>query len=427
MKLIAKIAAVVVLLGIAGKASQPWVTNWWKERNRVTFRTASVEDGTIREVIIATGEVKPVLEVQVGTFVSGPIAELHADFNDEVRKGDLLAKVDPQIYDAAVARDRAALANRQADVARVEAQLQRAERDLERARGLREENPDYISDTEMDRYRFERLGLVAQLGVANAGVDQARANLLTSEANVGYTKITSPVDGMVINRLIDEGQTLAAGFQTPQLFTIAPDMRKKMLVYASIDETDLGRVRMAKEWEEANPDEPGAVTLSVQSYPDDVFNARIEEIRMSSTVNQNVVTYPVVLAVANPELKLLPGMTADLTFRIKQREGVRKIPNSALRYLPDIKLVREEDKKLLEGFSEDEEEDDTEGPEMTVEERVEASRKRSKRHVWVEGEDNKLKAVEVIVGINDNRFTELMEGDVDDSTKLVVGVEKKKR
>ena len=427
MKLIAKIAAVVVLLGIAGKASQPWVTKWWKERNKVTFRTASVEDGTIREVIIATGEVKPVLEVQVGTFVSGPITELHADFNDEVRKGDLLAKVDPQIYDAAVARDRAALANREADVARVEAQLKRAERDLERANGLREENPDYISDTEMDRYRFEKLGLVAQLGVAKAGVDQAKANLLTSEANVGYTKITSPVDGMVINRLIDEGQTLAAGFQTPQLFTIAPDMRKKMLVYASIDETDLGRVRMAKEWEEANPDEPGAVTLSVQSYPDDVFNARIEEIRMSSTVNQNVVTYPVVLAVANPELKLLPGMTADLTFRIKQREGVRKIPNSALRYLPDIKLVREEDKKLLEGFTEDEDEDDTEGPEMTVEERVEASRKRSKRHVWVEGEDNKLKAVEVIVGINDNRFTELMEGDVDDSTKLVVGVEKKKR
>ncbi len=427
MKLLAKIVAVLVVLGVIGKVSQPYAAKWWKERNKVTYRTSTIEEGTIKEVIIATGEVKPVLEVQVGTFVSGPITELHADFNDVVKKGDLLAKVDPQIYDAALYRDEAALKTRKADVARVQAQLKRAGRDLDRAKGLREENPDYISDTEMDRYTFDKMGLEAQLGVAEAGVEQAKANLLTSTANVGYTKITAPVDGMVINRLIDEGQTLAAGFQTPQLFTIAPNMREKMFVYASIDETDLGRVRMAKEWEEAHPNEPGAVTLSVQSYPDDVFNARIEQIRMSSTVNQNVVTYPVVLAVKNPDLKLLPGMTADLTFRIKQREGVRKIPNSALRYLPDIKLVREEDKKLLEGFTEEEDDDDTEGPELTVEERVEASRKRSKRHVWVEAEENKLKAIEVIVGINDNRFTELLEGDVDDSTKLVIGVEKKKR
>ena len=427
MKLLAKIVSVLVVLGVIGKVSQPYAAKWWKERNKVTYRTVHIEEGTIKEVIIATGEVKPVLEVQVGTFVSGPITELHADFNDVVKKGDLLAKVDPQIYNAALYRDEAALKTRIADVARVDAQLKRAERDLDRAIGLRKENPDYISDTEMDRYRFDKMGLEAQLGVAEAGVDQAKANLLNSTANVGYTKITAPVDGTVINRLIDEGQTLAAGFQTPQLFTIAPNMREKMFIYASIDETDLGRVRMAREWEEAHPDEPGAVTLSVQSYPDDVFNARIEQIRMSSTVNQNVVTYPVVLAVKNPDLKLLPGMTADLTFRIKQREGVRKIPNSALRYLPDIKLVRDEDKKLLEGFTEEEEDDDTEGPELTVEERVSASRKRSRRHVWVEAGENKLKAIEVIVGINDNRFTELLEGDVDDSTKLVIGIEKKKR
>lgn len=427
MKLLAKIVAFLAVLGVIGKVSQPHVAKWWKERNKVKFRTATVEEGTIQEVIIATGEVKPTLEVQVGTFVSGPITELHADFNDVVKKGDLLAKVDPQIYNAALFRDEAALKTRKADVARVEAQLKRATRDLERAMGLRKENADYISDTEMDRYRFEKMGLEAQLGVAHAGVDQAEANLLNSRANVGYTKITAPVDGIVINRLIDEGQTLAAGFQTPQLFTIAPNMREKMFVYASIDETDLGRVRAAKEWEEANPDKPGAVNLSVQSYPDDVFNARIEQIRMSSTVNQNVVTYPVVLAVANPDLKLLPGMTADLTFRITQRDGVRKIPNAALRYLPDVKLVREEDKKILEGFTETEEEDTTESPEMTVEERVEASRKRSKRHVWVEAEDNKLKAIEVVVGINDNRFTELLEGDVEDSTKLVIGIDKKKK
>jgi HlyD family secretion protein len=426
MKFLLKLLVVCGILGGIGFAARKPIEKWYKERNKITYRTVNADDGKITDAIIATGTVEPVLKVQVGSFVSGPIVELNCDWNDTVEEGQLLAKVDPRLYDAAVARDQAALATRKADLARVQAQLKRAERDLERAKKLRAKNRDFISDTEMDRYSFEKLGLEAQLGVSNAGVDQAVANLETSTANLEYTAITAPVAGIIIDKLIDEGQTLAAGFQTPQLFTIAPGMREKMYVFASIDETDLGLIRKAKDWEDANPDEAGSVKLSVASYPDDVFVARIEQIRMSSTVNQNVVTYPVVLAVANPDLKLLPGMTADLTFKIEEKMDLTRIPNAALRYLPEIERVREEDKKLLEGFTVDEEDDDTDSPEMTVEQRAEASRKRARRHVWVEVEDSKLKAIEVTVGISDNRHTELISGEIDADTKLVVGIEKKK-
>lgn len=427
MKLLLKLFVVLAILGAIGFFAKDPIQSWYKERNRVKFRTATIEEGKISDTIVATGTVEPVLKVQVGSFVSGPLTELHVDFNDTVEKDQLLAKVDPKLYDAAVASDEASVATSKADLARVQAQLRRAERDLERANRLRKENADYISDTEMDRYRFEKLGLQAQIDVAKAGVERAEANLLTSKANQVYTRIVAPVSGIIIDKKIEDGQTIAANFQTPELFTIAPGMREKMYVFASIDETDLGRIRRAKDWEDANPDEPGSVKLSVASYPDDIFPARIEQIRMSSTVTQNVVTYPVVLAVANPDLKLLPGMTADLTFRIEEKDGVTRIPNSALRYLPDIKMVREEDKKLLEGFDEEDDDDSSESVEMTVEERAEASRKRAKRHVWVETDDNKLMAIEVMVGIGDNRFTELLEGEIDKTTKLVVGIDKTKK
>ncbi len=427
MKLAIKLLIALGVLTAGGFAARTPVQNWIKERNKIHYRTAKVEKGSIRDAIIATGEVKPVLSVQVGSFVSGPIIELHVDFNDMVTEGQLLAKIDPKIYEAAVARDRAALANRVADLQRVKAQLRRAERDFERASRLREENPDYISDSEMDRYRFDKLGLEAQVGVAMAGIDQAKANLLNSEANLGYTQITSPVDGMIVDRKIDPGQTLAASFQTPELFIIAPEMREKMHVFASIDETDIGRIRRTKAAEDADPTKKGRVRLSVEAYPDDIFEGRIEQVRMSSTVNQNVVTYPVVIAVSNPDLKLLPGMTADLTFVIQEKSDVIRIPNAALRFFPtDSKQVREQDRKLLDGTaSQDTEDDQNTQTELTVEERVAASRQRTKRHVWVQDADL-LKAVEVQVGISDNRYTELVSGDIPEGAELVLGVQKKK-
>ena len=181
--------------------------------------------------------------VKIGSFVSGPIESIFVDFNAEVKQGDLMAKIDPRIYDAAVARDRAALANQKATVEQTQAQLQQAINDENRSKLLRAENKDYISDTEMDQFKYKRQALEASLMVAQTAVDQANALLSTSSANLNYTEIIAPVDGMVIDRKVDPGQTVAATFQTPELFTLGPDMRKEMRVFASVDEADIGLIR----------------------------------------------------------------------------------------------------------------------------------------------------------------------------------------
>ena len=230
-----------------------------------------------------------------------------------------MAEIDPQIYIAAVKGAQAALVTRQADVVRVKALLQQAINDEKRSTSLHKENRDFISQAEIDRFHFNRLQLEAQLKVADAAVQQAEAALNNSEANLEYTKIRSPVDGIVINRKIDPGQTLAAQFQTPELFIIAPEMDKKMHVFASVDEADIGLIRRAQE-------EERPVEFTVDAYPDDLFTGKIEQIRFSSTVTQNVVTYPVVVAAPNPDLKLLPGMTADLRFRSRRRKTFYAFP-----------------------------------------------------------------------------------------------------
>jgi HlyD family secretion protein len=178
--------------------------------------------------------------------------------------------------------------------------------------------------------------------VAEASVAQASASLDNSLLNLEYTEIVSPVDGVVIDRKIDPGQTLAAQFQTPELFIIAPDLRKKMHVHASVDEADIGLIKRAQATKLP-------VSFTVDAYPDELFTGEIEEIRLSSTTTQNVVTYPVIVAAPNPELKLLPGMTASLSFEVDRRPKVTKVPNAALRYFPETRHVREEDRPLLEG------------------------------------------------------------------------------
>ena len=419
MKFWFKFLFLLLVLGAAGAVGYKPAADYWKKRNQPNFREAKVERGRILAVRNSTGEIKPVLSVAVGSFVSGPIVGLHVDFNDRVTKGQLLAEIDPRIYVAAVERDRAMLASRVADVERVKALCQRAVNDERRSQELREENEDYISKTEIDRFHFERVSLDAQLKLAKASVDQAAANLRNSEANLDYTKILSPVAGIVFDRLIDPGQTLAAQFQAPELFVIAPDMDKKMHVFAAVDEADIGFIRKAK-------DEGRKVKFKVDAYPDDLFEGEIEQIRFSSTATQNVVTYPVVVATANPNLKLMPGMTASLSFEIEEKLDVVKIPNAALRYYPDVKFVRPEDEKLLDGTQRDEEEDEqTAEQTQSAEEKDDAAKKRDHRHVWVKDGD-KLRAIEVVTGISDNYFTEMVSGELTEGQELVTGVELKK-
>ncbi len=412
----------LIILGVLGAGSFQGYQKakvWMAERNKPKFRTAKVERGDIRVVVNATGEVKPVLSVHIGSFVSGPIEELFVDFNDEVKANQVLATIDPRIYEASVERDTAAVLTREAEIQRVKAELQRASNDEKRSLALKSENEDFISQTELDQYHFARMSLEAQLQIADASLRQAKANLENSAANLNYTKIRSPVDGIVIDRKIDPGQTLAAQFQTPELFVIAPDMRKKMHIFASIDEADIGLIREAKE-------NGRRVQFKVDAYRDQIFESGIiEQIRLSSTANQNVVTYPVVVATPNEDMLLLPGMTANLTFLIHEHKDVLKIPNGALRYFPQKEHVRKEDQARLElnlnSNTSEEDDSTTVVQEPPVDEAIKAAAAATKRIVWLRDGDL-LRAVDVTIGESDYQFTQILEGDLTDTDEVVVGL-----
>ncbi|HEX4997128.1 MAG TPA: efflux RND transporter periplasmic adaptor subunit [Terriglobia bacterium] len=327
------------------------------------YLTTAVDQGSIRNVVNATGVVQTLVTVQVGSQVSGQVLELHADFNSMVKRGQLLAKLDPRTFDAQVENSRANVTAAQARVRNAEVEIKTnaanvlsAKANLEAARvakdnsatifqrsqeldrkGLISRN-DYDTskanaDSAAAKYEQAAASLVqveAQSASAAAGVEQARAQLDQAQAdlerarlNLEYTNIYSPVDGVVISRSIDVGQTLAASMQAPTLFTIANDLGR-MQVNASVDEADIGNISSADN-----------VKFTVDAYPGETFNARISEIRLSPQTVQNVVTYSVILMIDNRAMKLRPGMTANITFIVDERDDVLRIPNAALRYAPE--------------------------------------------------------------------------------------------
>jgi HlyD family secretion protein len=419
MRLVVKISlALAILLGL-GFGLRAAVNSYLARRNQPVYRFEDLSRGLLRATINATGRIEPKLKVQIGAFVSGPIIELLVDFNDEVKAGDLLARIDPALYEASVQRDEAALAIANAEVERVSAQLQQARNDERRGMQLFEQDDDFVSDAELDRLRFSRMAIEAQLSLAQSSVKQAQANLLNSQANLDYTQIRAPVDGLLIDKKIDPGQTLAAQFQTPELFVLGVAMRDEMYVYASVDEADIGQIRKAQAAEQP-------VYFRVDAYRDELFTGRIKEIRLSATETQNVVTYPVVVTAANPELKLLPGMTANLTFQVDQRQDVLRVPWAALRFFPRPEMVRDQDRTLIEGDRSENQQDESnvgsaESP--TVQDLVSA-RREQKRHVWVKDGD-KLRAVEVVLGISDYQYAELLQGDLQPGQQVVVGTQTK--
>lgn len=445
MRLWVKILASVVVLGLIGGISYQPLTNYLKLRNIPKWETAKVIKGDAKRIITSTGKIEPVLKVSIGSFVSGPIVKINVDFNHDVKKGDLLAIVDPLLYQAAVDRDRASLTTREAEVARVKAQLQLSENNLLRGEKLRLKNEKYLSDREMDGLRAEYNVQKALLEVAKASVEQAQAQLNNSETNLEYCNIRSPVDGVVLERKIDPGQTLASQFQTPVLFLLAPDLRKKLNVFATVDESDIGLIRQA--YEKQLP-----VSFTVDAYPGETFKGTIDQIRFSATELQSVITYPVVVTTENPDLKLLPSMTAQLSFEVDSKTDVIKVPNAALRFYPDnVQLVREQDRKLLDGSqwnrdsnkdakqddadeegesdSPDQNADDSSNTEKTSQDKKDKSpadeveseqSKKNKRHVWV-FKDNQLQAIEIEIGFAESRYTVVTSGDLQPGMELIVG------
>jgi len=407
---------VLLILGSGGfflyQSGKAWLAAW----NRPNYREVAVARGEIVSAVNATGTVQPVLRVQVGAFVSGPIEKLYVDFNQKVMENQFLAKIDTRLYDSAVKRDRASLHTREAEVKRVRALLNQAVADEKRAVELRKENEEYISQAELDQLRYNRESLEAQLELAEAAVEQAEATLENSETQLGYTDIRCPVDGIVIDRKIDEGQTLVAQFQTPELFVVAPNMEEKMRVFALVDEADIGFIREAQRRKQR-------VQFTVDAYLDELFEGTIYDVRMNPTTVQNVVTYPVVVECPNPELKLLPGMTANLSFEIDRRENVLKIPNAALRFYPKTEQVHPDDRKLLRAGEEEPAEDEElakEAEKRSATERALANRTRTRRHVWVRDGDF-LRALEVTTGLSDNKYTEMVAGPLAEGQMLVAG------
>ncbi|HLW64821.1 MAG TPA: efflux RND transporter periplasmic adaptor subunit [Gemmataceae bacterium] len=442
MKLPVKLAIVGAVVVLGGASVIIPARSQLQKMSQPRFRQDKVTRGDIIAVVNSTGTVNPVLSISVGSFVSGPIKEIHVNFNDKVKKGQPLALIDPKLFQASVDRDqanvtsadaqlsaaKAQLVTRDADVERVKALLEQAENDENRAISVRKENKSFVSDTEMDQFKFNRKSLKAQYDLALASVVQAKAaidqadanlksakaNLKFSEANLEYTKITAPEDGRIINRKIDPGQTLAAQFNTPEMFIIGTEMESRMYITATVDEADIGMIRKAQT-------RNMPVHFTVDSYPDDLFQGKIKEVRMNSTSTQNVVTYPVVVETPNPDLKLFPGMTANLSFQVDDAKDGLRIPNAALRFYPQIGLVRPEDRKLLEGAQPDPKENqDNATVKRSALETAETRQKRNKRHVWVV-DGRFLKAVEVTTGISDHKYTQLVSGDLTDGQMLVTG------
>ena len=310
-----KILALVVLAAVLALGGFYLLKN---KGNTIQFKTAKVSRGDIRATVTATGTVSAVTTVLVGTQVSGSVKQIFVDFNSPVKKGQLLAQIDPALSEARVSQARANLQAAAANVEKAETTLRDADRTLEKNRTLFAK--DFIARSDLDTADTSRLSALAQLNVAKAQLEQQKAALNQEETTLSYTRILSPVDGTVISRNVDIGQTVAASFQTPTLFSIAEDLTR-MQIDTSVDEADIGRIKVGQ-----------SVQFTVDAYPDNTFPGKVSEIRNAPTTVQNVVTYNVVVKVANPELKLKPGMTANVSIITALEKGVLKVPNASLRF-----------------------------------------------------------------------------------------------
>jgi len=367
MKKIAIISAIIIGVAVAG---------FFLLRgrgNELQFGTDKVVRGDIEMAVTATGTVNPVTTVLVGTQVSGTIKNIYVDFNSPVKKGQLIARIDPALFEAQVNQARANLFAAKANLEKAEATLVDTKRTMERNKELLAKN--LIAQSDLDTAETNYETAKASVSAAKSQVAQNEAALSSAETNLFYTKIESPVDGIVVSRNVDVGQTVAASFQTPTLFSIAQDLTK-MQIDTNVAEADIGNVRVGQD-----------VEFTVDAYSDITFKGRVWQVRNAPITVQNVVTYDVVIQVANPELKLKPGMTANVSIIISLKKDVLKIPNAALRFKPV--------------------------------ERNKTSIQQKGAGVWIL-EQEKPKRVPVSIGISDGSYTELVSGKISEGQEVIV-------
>ena len=355
------------------------------------FTTSTVSRQDIVQTVEATGTLGAVTTVQVGSQVSGTIQSLHADFNSLVRKGQVIARLDPSLMQAQVDQAAATITRLEADQQASRAALEDAQTKLRRAQTLAEQG--LVPRADLDTAQSAARQAEASLQGAQAQIVQARASLNQNQVNLSHTVITAPVDGIVISRNVDVGQTVAASMSAPTLFVIAKDLTE-MQVQASVDEADIGRIQSGQ-----------AVTFRVDAYPTDTFTGTVSQVRLQPQVVQNVVSYTTVIDVPNPEGKLKPGMTANVSIEIARADDVLAVPNAALRFQPSA-----EDASASAG--------------QGTRQRTGGRRPDGEAagRVWTLTGDGKLQPVRVHTGLNNGTATAILDGNLEEGTPIVTGL-----
>ena len=426
-----------VIIGVIVLGTAVYFLFFNSSASEVTYRTEKVTRGDITIQVRATGTINPMRTVAVGSQVSGIIEKIYVDFNSEVKRGQIIAQIDSTSYYASVKQA-------EANVERYQAQVNDADRTLKRTQELF--NKNLVSQADLDAATTAYESAIAQLKQTRAALDQSKVNLR-------YAIIRSPIDGVVISRDVDVGQTVASSFQTPKLFSIANDL-KRMQVEASVDEADIGQIKLNQ-----------SATFTVDAYPEEQFTGSVSQIRLSPITVQNVVTYTVIIDVPNPELKLRPGMTATVSILINKRENVIRVPALAVRFQPSQEVLDKLQDKKTEASSEKPVPADrrdqrdtvqqTEGktagsqpggdrsrvrksdPQSAVnrmgsrsdqsigQESVDMPKKMSAAvkmsRIWILENGKKLKALKIKTGISDNRYVEVLTGELNPGDDVVVG------
>ena len=415
------LAAVVAVAGL-------FVALGLKRDTQVQHFTAKVERGDIHDVVESTGTINSVITVQVGSQVSGSIAKLNADFNSRVHKGDVVALIDPALFKGALLQATADLKNAQANLVAARANLEKAKAalvqtkaDYDRAVGLTKDG--VMSKQQLDLAKSNYEAANASVDAAEANITQADAQVSLKEAavtvaqtNLDYTVIRSPIDGTVVARNVDVGQTVAASLQAPTIFTIAQDLTK-MWVYAKTDESDVDNIKVGK-----------AVSFKVDALPKQTFQGVVSQVRMNPTMVQSVVTYDTIIEFANPELKLFPGMTAYVTIPVATVQNALKLPNTALRYKPPMapeEILAFYKRYGIEGINGPQAGGDSAPAEggSSGAQNLPRAPKEETAVVWKLHPDNTMEPVKVSLGITDHAYTEVssvLKGELKESDDVII-------
>ena len=342
------------------------------DKKVIAYETVELKKGSINNTVTATGTIEPITKVDVGTQVSGTISHIYADYNSVVKKGQLLAELDRKLLEAEL---RSEMANLKSSKSEFEYQ----DKNFKRLRQLHEKN--LISETEYEEalYLYEK---------AQQAYEKAQATLVKAQSNLEYATIYSPIDGVVLSREVEEGQTVAASFETPTMFTIANDLRK-MQVIANVDEADIGQVLEGQR-----------VTFTVDAFPDDTFEGDVTQVRLNPTTESNVVTYEVVIDAPNPELKLKPGLTANITVYTMEKNDILLAPLKAFRFTPETDPANPQTPQVPQAG-------------------------RGEKVVWLQTAEGIVPKV-IKVGVSDGIYTEVKEG-IQEGSRLIVGVQRNKK